>query len=217
MGRPLTDPQPRDRREDDPVLAAYPWTTNADLIVDVARLGYLHVDDRVLDPTFGRGVWWKRWRPARLVTHDLGIDGVDFRALPHADGEFDASVFDPPYVSVGGRSTSGISEMYERFGLLDAPTTPAGVQQLIDDGLGEVARVVRPGGLVLVKCQDYISSGKLWPGTHRTLCRADDLGLEIVDRFEHLAGPRPQPRGRRQVHARRNLSTLLVLRVPRRR
>ena len=196
------------------MLAASAWPTNAHLIEAVATLGYLRYEDRVLDPTFGRGVWWGRWRPAELVTHDIRQDGVDFRDLPYADGEFDAAVFDPPYVSVGGRKTTGLPDLHDRFGLTDAPTTPAGVQALINEGLGEVARVVRPGGLVLVKCQDYISSGKFWPGTHKTTSCALLLGLEIVDRLEHLAGVRPQPPGRRQVHARRNLSTLLVFRVP---
>lgn len=198
-----------------PVLAATAWPTNGHLIEAVARLGYLRSEDRVLDPTFGRGVWWQRWRPDVLVTHDIRVDGVDFRDLPHADGEFDAAVFDPPYVSVGGRRTTGLPDMHDRFGLTDAPTSPAGVQELIDTGLAEVVRVVKPRGFVLVKCQDYISSGRLWPGSFLTTQCGLRLGCELVDRLEHLAGVRPQPPGRRQVHARRNVSTLLVFRVRR--
>jgi hypothetical protein len=68
-------------------------------------------------------------------------------------------------------------------------------------------------GIVLVKCQDYISSGKLWPGTHPTLTCALDLGFRFEDRFEHvMANPRPQPLRKQQVHAHRNLSTLFVFR-----
>jgi hypothetical protein len=209
-----------------PVLAAKAWHTNGDLVADVARLGYLRPDDRVLDPTFGRGVWWKRWRPEGLVTHDLKIDGVDFRALPHDDASFDAVAFDPPYVSTGGRSSSGMGDMYDRFGIDAAPRTPALLQEMIDAGLEECVRVCRPyaprghaNGIILVKCQDYISSGRLWAGTHRTLSHALDLELELVDRFERTQpNPRPQPANRvngkptQQVHARRNLSTLFVLR-----
>ena len=76
-------------------------------------------------------------------------------------------------------------------------------------------RVVKPTGIVLVKCQDYISSGKFWAGTHHTLTCALDVGFELIDRLEHYGAPRPQPPGRRQVHARRNLATLFVLRRPR--
>jgi len=142
-------------------------------------------------------------------------DGVDFRDLPEVDGAYDVAVFDPPYVCVGGRTTTGLPDMHDRYGLTDAPRTPAGVQALIDDGLAEVARVVRHRGLVLVKCQDYITSGRLWPGTHHTTTRGLELGLRLVDRLEYLTSPRPQPSGRRQVHARRNLSTLLVWEVRR--
>jgi hypothetical protein len=83
----------------------------------------------------------------------------------------------------------------------------------MDEGLAEVARVVKPRGYILMKNQDYVSSGRVWWGTFRTAEHAASIGLELVDRFEHLAGVRPQPAGRRQVHARRNLSTLFVFRV----
>jgi hypothetical protein len=195
-----------------PVLAATAWPTNAAMIADVARLGYLQADWHTLDPTYGRGRWWTQWRPVSLVAHDLILDGVDFRHLPEPDATFDAVAFDPPYVSVGGRATTGLPDMHDRYGLTSAPTSPAGLQRVIDDGLREVARVTKPGGMVIVKCQDYISSGKFWAGTHRTLTSALSVGLEQVDRLEHVGGVRPQPPGRRQVHARRNLSTLLVFR-----
>lgn len=194
-----------------PVLAAHTWPTNADLIADVARIGYLKEDDHVLDPTYGRGLWWSKWRPAELVTHDLQLDGVDFRHLPHEDGSFDAVAYDPPYVCVGGRKTTGLADMHNRYGLTDAPTSPAELQALINAGLYEAHRVVRPRGVVLLKCQDYVSSGRLWLGTHYTIVEALNLGFDVWDRFEHVSGVRPQPPGRRQVHARRNLSTLFVL------
>lgn len=210
-----------------PVLAAGTWPTNAALIGDVARL-YLSDDDRVLDPTYGRGLWWSDWRPADLTAHDGDPtksptgEAVDFRHLPYDDGTFDAAAYDPPYVCVGGRKTTTIADHHDRYGLTDAPTSPAALQsEVINPGLSEVARVVRPKGLILVKCQDYISSGRLWIGTHHTLTHALGLGLEVVDRLEHVSGVRPQPTTnrdgspRRQVHARRNLSTLFVLRRPR--
>ena len=40
---------------------------------------------------------------------------------------------------------------------------------------------------------------------------AVELGSRLVDQL-HLPSYRPQPAGRRQIHARRNYSTLLVLR-----
>ncbi len=198
-----------------PILAAYNWRTNAELIADLARLGYLKKKDVVLDPTYGKGTWWNTWSPDQLVTHDIKMDGVDFRDLPEADDTFDAVAFDPPYVSVGGRATSTIPDFLSRYGMATAPSSPAGVQNLIFDGLKEIARVIKPRKYVLVKCQDYVSSGKLWEGTALTRNYAvDKLGFKVVDRIEHIGHTRAQPPGRRQVHARRNLSTMFVFKSP---
>jgi hypothetical protein len=208
-----------------PVLAAHRWPNNAALIRDVARLRYLRKDWVTLDPTYGRGNWWKLWRPDTLICHDLyNLDGIDFRQLPEPDECFDAIAYDPPYVSVGGRKTTSMPGMHDAYGLTAAPRTPAELQTMIDDGLKEMMRVLKPGGVCLVKCQDYVSSGKLWIGTHHTLTHALDVGFRCVDRFEHIGTPRPQPKRKRadgervrQHHARRNLSTLFVLERPKQR
>lgn len=207
----------------DYVLAATSWPTNAEMIADCHRLGYLNDDDHVLDPTYEKGTWWKRWCPEKMTTHHRAKDGSDFRSLPYPDGSFDAITFDPPYVCPGGRKTSTIKEMHQRYGMneggFDDPDfrTPAELQGIINAGLTEMYRLVRRapaktrGGIVLVKCKDYIWSGHLWLGTHHTLTHALGLGFLPVDRLEHIGSPGPQSQ-KAQVHARRNLSTLLVLR-----
>lgn len=219
------------------VLAAHNWATNAELIADCHQLGYLRDTDTVLDPTYGQGTWWNVWRPAKLTAFCRAEDGSDFRHLPRCDATFDAIAYDPPYVCPGGRSTSTIGEMHDRYGMNEGGSTdpafrtPEELQQIINDGLTEMWRLVkpaacraltadRPNGIVLVKCKDYIWSGRLFPGTYHTLRHAETLGFVCEDRFEHLGSPGPQPTlnpdgtPRRQVHARRNLSTLLVLRRP---
>ena len=191
------------------ILAAGNWPTNAHLIEDVAALHFLDTDT-VLDVTYGRGKWWTRYHPKHLLAHDLyTLDGVDFRDLPEADNAVDIIAFDPPYVAMGGRTTSKLPDMTDRYGMIDAPRTPLELRAYIAEGLAECARVA--SDLVIVKCQDYISSGMYQPATHWLLEDAQKCGLSILDRFEHVTRPRPQPPGRRQVHARRNLSTLFVL------
>jgi hypothetical protein len=209
--------------DDAVVYAAGSWQTNALLIAEVAKLGYLRRSDRILDPTYGRGTWWRVWRPnpldgGDLVCRDRKDDANwDFRRMYDSDGVFDAVAFDPPYVSVGGRATSGIKGLHDAYGMAGTPTTPRGVQDDIDAGLGECFRVVRAGGVVLCKVQSYVSSGKLWPGLFLTYNAAVDVGFVLIDHFVHVAGPRPQPSGRRQIHAHRNQSDLLVLQRPKRR
>lgn len=190
----------------DEILAVGEWTTNAAMIADVARLGYL--TGRVLDPTYGRGKWWTVWRPAELVTHDLRTDGVDFRHLPHPDGSFDAVTFDPPY-KLNGTPTDRIDAPYG----VDVVDTRDGRHDLIRAGMTECARVLAPSGYLLVKCQDQVNGGKVRWQTHDFAAHGISLGLALVDSLVMLAY-RPQPAGRRQVHARRNYSTLLVFQAP---
>ena len=100
-----------------PVLAADSYATNGHLIAAVAQLGYLTLEDHVLDPTYERGIWWQEWRPRQLSTHHRAVDGTDFRHLPYPDATFDAIAFDPPYVCPGGRKTSTVKPMHERYGM----------------------------------------------------------------------------------------------------
>jgi len=140
----------------------------------------------------------------------------------YADEKFDAVAFDPPYVSGGGIATTGISSMHQAYDMnhpVEGSRTSMSSQDCqaqINDGLAECFRVVKKGGIVLVKCQNYVNSGKLWPGLFLTRNHAVDvLGFELVDHLIHLSGPRPQPLGRGpQKHARRNQSDLLVLKRP---
>lgn len=205
------------------IPAAHSWPTNGALIADVAAI---HLDDSMvtMDVTYGRGLWWTQWRPPAFVAHDRALDGVDFRRLPEPPGVFELVAFDPPYISMGGRVTSNIQEYQARYGLHDAPASPAAVQADIDAGLHEVHRVLRRKGIALVKCQDYVSSGKLWIGEHLTLTTALGIGFEVVDRFYHLNKRRLQPQNRtrklpsgetiasRQQHGRGRPSVLFVLR-----
>lgn len=191
-----------------PILAASSWPTNADLIADVAAL-YFEPVAQILDVTYGMGNWWTKWRPPILLAHDLyTLDGVDFRHLPEMTDSVEVVAFDPPYVAMGGRDTSNLPDMTARYGMLNAARTPSDLRVYIRDGLEECGRVA--SHLIIVKCQDYISSGRYQPATHWLLEDAGKMGLELIDRFEHITRPRPQPPGRKQVHARRNLSTLFV-------
>jgi len=187
------------------VLSSQRWRNNGHLIAAVAHMHILprFPEPKVMDVTYGRGIWWKVWRPDGLITHDLRQDGVDFRHLPEPDHALDVVAYDPPYVSAGGRATTTIRDMHDRFGLTDAPRSPAEMQVLINEGLDEVHRTLRPGGLALVKCCNYVSSGHLWPGTFYTLEHAlrpgerDTPSWKLVDIFNMVGSARAQPRDRK--------------------
>jgi hypothetical protein len=201
---------------------------NGPLIAAAAQL-WIEDDDLVVDMTYGRGLFWTKCHPARLVGHDLITDGVDFRQLPEADGTVDVAVFDPPYISPGGRGTSTLDgrngsggDFNGRYGLTDTPTSPAKLAELIAHGIREANRVLAPQGRLMVKCMDYVSSGGLFLGRHHVVTTALGLGMRQVDEFVHHSGTGPQPTEnpdgspRRQVHSRRAHSFLCVFQKPRR-
>jgi len=182
-----------------PVMAATKWRDNSEMILAARQLGYITDADLILDPTYQDGTWWKHWRPERLVTNSLdpanGPDMTfDFRVAPFPDQTFDVITYDPPYVSKGGRKTSTMQDHQRRYGIDDAPGSPRELQYLINEGLAEMAVLVKSGGYLFVKCQDYVSSGKLWDGTFQTRLTASATGmLTKVDQFYFLNNGSAQP------------------------
>ena len=201
------------------VWAATDWQCNGDLIADVAKLGYIRDDDCCIDLTYGKGTWWKRYRPTLLATNDIDDTTKaeyhdDFRATKWFDDNFDVVAYDPPYVSVGGRETSTIQEHHERYGMADTPRTPAELQFYINAGLKEAVRICKSGGYILAKSMNYISSGKYQPGVFEVWTfMEDEMGVPLVDQFILVGKPGRQSQTT-QRHARNNYSSLLIFQKP---
>lgn len=193
------------------VYAIADRTTNAELFADVAKLGYLN--GRVLDCTFKHGRFWTEHQPAPLHRHDLdpryAPDGpMDFTAIAYRTNTFDSVVFDPPYKLNGTPSSGGPANSDRDYGV-DTYTRWQDRIALIERGIPECVRVAKPGGFLLLKCQDQVCSGQVRWQTRIFADRAEAEGSRLVDRFD-LVGGRKQ--SGRQVHARRNHSTLLIFR-----
>lgn len=190
------------------VLAIDTYKSNADLILACRDLGY--IEGVVMDPTYGMGTFWSKWKPDGVYT-DLDPlkspsgGSIDFTAMSHyADREFDTVVFDPPY-KLNGTPNDAVDN---RYGVHE-PTRWQDRMGLCIQGIGECARVSKKW--LLVKCQDQVCSGKVRWQTIQFAFHAEAQGFELVDMLHYVAY-RPQPEGRSQVHARRNYSTMLVLR-----
>lgn len=187
---------------------------NAGLIASVAPL---YLTGSVLDVTYGRGMWWRRFRPEPFASHDLAIDGVDFRHLPYEDSSWDAVCFDPPYVPRQGPKPATKLEdatYRARYGL-DTPRGPRELERLIFDGLAECSRV--SARWVLVKCCDYVNARRLKLGHVAVITEGERLGLRVHDLVIHAGGTGP---GGRQItdikRTRRAHSYLVVFDVRRR-
>lgn len=201
------------------VTAATKWKSNAEMIVDIVELGYIKPTDRVIDLTFGGGKWWTEYHHPGpfiacvetgdgMVSH---LDGADvpwyapgLRVVPdyrdlraasnNCEEQFDVVVFDPPYVSMGGRATSGLPDFMDRYGLENAATTPELLQADNELGLREAMRITKPGGLILAKCAPYISSGVRKEGDWWARDAALAMGLTVHDMLIHVGDVRAQPK-----------------------
>lgn len=159
---------------------------NADLMAAVAPL---YLTGSVLDVTYGRGKWWTRFTPEPFTFHDIEIDGVDFRDLPHPDRSFETVCYDPPYIAAGGAATTEKAKDFRgAFGLTPGRTAGS-FDNLVMDGLAEVCRVA--DRWLLVKCMEFVGSAKFVdvPTDVTNACR--DLGWVVHDRIVHHAGPGP--------------------------
>lgn len=158
----------------------------------MAAVAPLYLTGSVLDVTYGRGVWWRRFKPEPFAGHDLATDGVDFRELPYEDATWDTVCFDPPYIPTRAAATaSPVLEGRFRpsFGL-EEPRTKAELDALIADGLAECSRVARRW--VLAKCCDYAENSSTFVLGHvKVIESGKAVGLRVHDLIVHVAGGGP--------------------------
>lgn len=188
-----------------------------------AQLMALHVSDgaTVADVTHGRGNFWKRVPNGKydVKATDLA-DGVDCRKLPYGDETIDAVVLDPPYVA-GFFRPRKVGEAYQDFTHRysanfseDGPRYHDGVLALYRDAAKEACRVLKPGGVLVLKCQDEVHAGRQYL-THIEIVNALAPQYHAKDLFVVVRkGGNFAARGRakraRQHHARKNHSYFLV-------
>ena len=188
-------------------------TDNAALMVDSKTLGYL--DGTVLDATYGLGRFWKLLpgMPTKCVDIDpsKGVTVADFRRLPYDRDSFDTVVLDAPYKLNGTSTGKGPSASDGDYGVNGEYQSVAAKHELIFDGIDDCLRVART--FLLVKCQDQVCAGRVHWQTHLfTQHAVKENRARLVDML-HVQGYREQPPGRRQLHASRDYSTLLVFKV----
>ncbi len=183
---------------------------NSTLMKMVASL-WICEGDTVVDVTWGKGVFWKQLPGLPTFAHDLKTDGVDCRKLPHEDNSVDVLVLDPPYRPTHG-SKSFDNSFAGSYGLgTNNLDTINDVVSLYREALLEAKRVVRPGGRVLIKCQDLSYGNRLHLVSLDVLGVMLEQGFEFADQFilvnnaNHSSG-----NWERQGRARRSHSILWV-------
>jgi tRNA G10 N-methylase Trm11 len=184
--------------------------TNAQLIANVACL-YLKDGMVIADVTYGRGNFWQK---IDLTKYDFHASDqatcpeapYDFRHLPYDDNTFDVLVLDPPYISHTHGNKFISQDTYNNFST--AGMDHGDIIQMYSDGLKEAFRVVKPKGLVWVKCQDEMSDKQRWSHIE-ILNLAETMRFKAEDLFIYVQSGKMPIRGK-QIHARKNHSYLWV-------
>ena len=162
-----------------------------------------------LDPTFSQGGFYRSGiihRPQLCFDlHPIceGVREADCRALPLSSASISSMIVDLPFLATTGASlgTTNGNKINRRFSVCSSETELATLYQ---DTLYEAWRVLKPGGMLVMKCQDKVSSGKQYM-THCMIYNwARDTGFETLDLFILLAKNRLIANWQRnQKHARK--------------
>ena len=162
-----------------------------------------------VDPTFSKGNFYKsRVIPRPEYCSDIlpqadGVAQADCRSLPLEDGSVGSMVVDLPFLATSGASLekSDGNIINRRFGVCKNETE---LLELYKDTFAEAWRILRPGGILVMKCQDKVSSGKQYIMHCDIYTMARDVGFEVLDLFVLLAKNRLIADWQRnQKHARK--------------
>lgn len=193
---------------EEPILTCVEGT-NADLFPVALRM-YTPPGSRIADITYGNGVFWRNIDKSayQLIESDLQT-GVDFRCLPYRDAEFDAVVFDPPYMNGGSGVKHSMNKCYKNN---DNNMCHENVLALYMQGILEARRVLCRSGVLYVKCQAAVADHKQNMTHVQLMTLMPMIGLRIEDEFVLKQSSRPLMRHKTQQHARKNHSYLIVAR-----
>lgn len=178
----------------------------------------------VADVTWGKGVFWKQVPDGRYVVHPSDLQtGTDCRKLPYLDDSHDGLVLDPPYMEglyrrskhhmAGAGNFAAFRNHYSNGQATEegGPKYHAAVTDLYFRAGREAYRVLRPRGILIVKCQDEVSANQQHLTHVEIINDYEKLGFYTKDLFVVVRSNRPgMSRLLKQEHARKNHSYFIV-------
>ena len=195
---------------------------NAEIFPKILRL-HVPKGAKIADVTYGLGVFWRnvQLENYELLPSDLKT-GVDCRQLPYAEASLDCVVLDPPYMEGLYRRTNGHlagsgSHSAFRNAYSNGQNTESGprwhgaVLDMYFKAGAEAFRVLKSGGVLIVKCQDEVSANTQRLTHVEIIINYEQLGFYAKDLFVVIRQNAPCiTRLKKQVHARKNHSYFLV-------
>lgn len=202
----------------DLVFSAYVGT-NDEVFPRVLTL-YVPTGSVIADVTYGQGVFWRRvpTDAYQVKTSDLST-GVDSRSLPYEVGSIDCVVFDPPYMHTPGGTAHVGHQNYESYYRNNRAASEKKYHEAVLDlyftAAREAWRVLRHGGVYIVKCQDEVCANRQRLAHVEIINELSTYGFVAEDLFIVLRNGKPGvSRALRQAHARKNHSYFIVFLKP---
>lgn len=209
---------PNGSSSNDLVLSAH-LGLNADVFLQIMSL-YVESGSKVADVTFGKGAFWRRIPDGayELLPTDLST-GVDCRDLPYESASLDCVVFDPPYMHTPGGSAHVNHQNFEGYYRNNAISSGKKYHEAVLDLYFEAAkeawRVLRDGGVYIVKCQDEVCANQQRLTHVEIINELVADGFVVEDLFVVMRTGKPGvSRVLKQVHARKNHSYFIVFIKP---
>ena len=204
------------------VVVTASMATNAEVFPDILSL-HVPLGALIADVTYGKGVFWKHVQKERyqLLPSDIAT-GIDCRALPYKEAMLDAVVLDPPYMEglyrrakthlAGAGAYNPFREYYSNGeATAEGPKYHAAVLDFYFQAGQEAYRVLRPHGILIVKCQDEVSANTQHLTHIEIVNKYESIGFHTKDLFIIVRPNRPGvSRLIKQVHARKNHSYFLI-------
>lgn len=211
----------------DLIMSAY-IGGNADVFPKILEL-HVPIGSVVADVTWGKGVFWRNVPNGlyEVKATDIAM-GVDCRNLPYDNLSIDCVVLDPPYMEgfyrkqasqkAGSGTHFSFRESYSNGNEVNGDEKNTGtkkwhaaVTDMYFRAGSEAYRVLREGGILIVKCQDEVSAGKQWLTHVEIINEYENMGFYTKDLFIVVRNNKPAvSRLKTQVHARKNHSYFLV-------
>ncbi len=184
-----------------------------EIINNILKL-YNHNQPIHLDPCYNVGGFYKNGVVAEpLLKGDLNpvndsILKLDVLDLPFPTGSIKSAIFDPPFI-VNADKSYKMAQRYSSFNSVEE------LKEFFRKGLSSLQRVLKHGGLLIVKCQDFIYGRKqhcIYPFIYDT---ARELNFAYRDTLILLAKSRIVA-FKTQNHARKFHSYFIVFKCNKR-
>ena len=181
---------------------------------------YVELGCTVADATYGKGVFWRKVpKDAYNVLPSDIVSGVDCRDLPYKSNSIDCVVFDPPYMHTPGGTAHVNHQNYEGYYKNNQANSDKKYHEAVLDlyftAAREAWRVLREGGIYIVKCQDEVCANQQRLTHVELINELQQYGFITEDLFVVMRNGKPGvSRLLTQVHARKNHSYFIVFIKP---